>query len=509
MKRTLTILLSLIMVFSIIPMAVANATENFETEDNDTFGTANKLALNSSITGNVPYYSYNNYDIDYYKITTTANGKLELAFHHEWVNDGSTYWEVIVYKYENGQYKNEVDSTSIEGDDDQKVVILTLGAVKGGEYYIYVGPNFDHSSGKNYTISNKFTATEYYEKEFNNDFDTATNMSLDKSYSGNNDKGYYNYDLDYYKTTTTANGKLELAFHHEWVNDGSTYWEVIVYKYENGQYDNKMIETSIDGNDDQKVVFLTLGAVKGGEYYICVNGNRNSSGINYTISNKFTATEYYEKEFNGDYDIATNMKIGKKYSGNLKTSSDVDIYKLDITKSGNVRIDFTYKYIEYNYSVWNVALYRYSNNKYTEVYTGYAIGKNALLRFWNGALSKGIYYLKVSDGCYYDYSTAAEYSISAKYFVKNPSKPSKISASVKKAKATVKWSKVSGIKGYQFQISKKSNFKKTVVNKELTKCSYAKKLSRKTKYFARVRSYKVVNGKTYYSGWKKTSFKTK
>ena len=68
----------------------------------------------------------------------------------------------------------------------------------------------------------------------------------------------------------------------------------------------------------------------------------------------------------------------------------------------------------------------------------------------------------------------------------------------KKAKITVK--KAASVTGYQIQYGTKKNFKgaKSAKTKATTKT--VSKLAKK-KYYVRVRTYKVVDGKTYYSSW--------
>ena len=69
----------------------------------------------------------------------------------------------------------------------------------------------------------------------------------------------------------------------------------------------------------------------------------------------------------------------------------------------------------------------------------------------------------------------------------------------KKAKVTVK--KAASVTGYQIQYGTKKNFKgaKAVKTKATTKT--LTKLTKNKKYYVRVRTYKVVSGKTYYSSW--------
>ena len=72
---------------------------------------------------------------------------------------------------------------------------------------------------------------------------------------------------------------------------------------------------------------------------------------------------------------------------------------------------------------------------------------------------------------------------------------------------TVKWKKKSSITGYQIQYSANSKFKK---NNKKIKIKNAKTVSKKItklkaskKYYVRIRTYKIVNKKTYYSNWSK------
>ena len=93
------------------------------------------------------------------------------------------------------------------------------------------------------------------------------------------------------------------------------------------------------------------------------------------------------------------------------------------------------------------------------------------------------------------------------------------SASIKKVKAAKKailvtWKKVGGVKGYQVQVATDKKFKKNkktvTIKKQKTTKTTVKKLKAKKKYYVRVRTYKIANGKKVYSAWSKVkSVKTK
>ena len=93
------------------------------------------------------------------------------------------------------------------------------------------------------------------------------------------------------------------------------------------------------------------------------------------------------------------------------------------------------------------------------------------------------------------------------------------SASIKKVKGAKKailvtWKKVSGVNGYEIQVATDKKFKKNkktvTIKKQKTTKTTVKKLKAKKKYYVRVRTYKMVNGKKVYSSWSKAkSVKTK
>lgn len=98
--------------------------------------------------------------------------------------------------------------------------------------------------------------------------------------------------------------------------------------------------------------------------------------------------------------------------------------------------------------------------------------------------------------------------------VNKPTKPAKVTVkkttlkSVKNAKGkklVVKWKKNTAGNGYQIQYSTSKKFAKGNKTKTISKnktTSYTiKKLKKKKTYYVRIRTYKKVSGKTYYSEW--------
>ncbi len=90
------------------------------------------------------------------------------------------------------------------------------------------------------------------------------------------------------------------------------------------------------------------------------------------------------------------------------------------------------------------------------------------------------------------------------YFNINPPKTSISSAKKGSKKVTLKWKRISVVKGYQIQYSYKSNFSsaKIVTKNGYQTNSYTLKKLKSNKYcFIRIRTYKIVSGVKYYSSW--------
>ncbi len=79
------------------------------------------------------------------------------------------------------------------------------------------------------------------------------------------------------------------------------------------------------------------------------------------------------------------------------------------------------------------------------------------------------------------------------------------SVTAKSKALAVKWTKKSGVTGYEVQVALKKNFKsglKKATVKGASKTTVTvKKLKAKKTYYVRVRAYKKVEGKTFYSAW--------
>ena len=98
--------------------------------------------------------------------------------------------------------------------------------------------------------------------------------------------------------------------------------------------------------------------------------------------------------------------------------------------------------------------------------------------------------------------------------IQKPNKTSVKKSKAKKGSVELTWSKTKGVKGYEIQVATDKKFKKNkktvTIKKQKTTKTTVKKLKAKKKYYVRVRTYKIMNGKKVYSSWSKVkSVKTK
>lgn len=148
-----------------------------------------------------------------------------------------------------------------------------------------------------------------------------------------------------------------------------------------------------------------------------------------------------------------------------------------------------------------------------QVYTGQALKPNPIVKDDGARLKKGTDYT-VSYKKNTDIGTATvvikgkgSYTGTVKATFKiNPKAVAIKTLTAGRKKLTVRWKKGAGITGYQVQYSLRKDFsaKTTVaVKKAATTQATIKKLKANKTYYVRVRAYKTVGGKKYYSAWSK------
>ena len=335
-----------------------------------------------------------------------------------------------------------------------------------------------------------YAGDTYYETEDNDDYSSADYVPVNSTIYGVCSDYSYS-DTDLYKFTLSSPAKVNVQFSFNRA-DADGDWYVYLYKYEgNGDY------STLDYEDvyvyDGSYTFSSLG-LPAGTYFVKVYGYNSACGRQYSITPKCSYVSNWETEFNDEYTSADPLSMGTTRYGVNPTSSDDDWYKFTLNSPASVSVAFTHTKASAD-GDWGVYLYKYNGGgEYAQLAYEDVCVSDGNYTFPTQGLSAGTYFVKVS-GC--NSACGRQYGVTVNYSVGKPGKfrvSSRGSNSLKLA-----WNKPAGATGYQLQ-RKSGNSYKTLATVKGTSYTH-KSLTAGAGYTYRVRAYRTVGGKNYYSGW--------
>lgn len=331
-----------------------------------------------------------------------------------------------------------------------------------------------------------YAGDTYYETEDNDDYSSADYVPVNSTIYG----VCREYDSDWYKFTLSSPAKVNVQFSFNRA-DADGDWGVYLYKYDgNGDY------TKLDYKDvyvyDGSYTFSSLG-LPAGTYFVKVYGYNSACGRQYSITPKCSYVSNWETEFNDEYTSADPLSMGVTRYGVCR-EYDHDWYKFVLKAPSTVSVTFTHTKASAD-GDWDVYLYKYKGDgEYAKVAYKDVYVSDGNYTFPTLGLSAGTYFVKV-----YGYNSACgrQYGVTVNYSVGKPGKfrvSSRGSNSLKLA-----WNKPAGATGYQLQ-RKSGNSYKALATVKGTSYTH-KSLTAGAGYTYRVRAYRTVGGKNYYSGW--------
>ena len=510
----LTACMTVAMSLTVLAGSSTPVTEETDAEDinnNGTASTADVIAVNNAVEGIIwnPYTDSGSYsqveDQDWYVATITEKGYAQVNFSYE-IGTGEVHsgWSVnlyiddtstLYYRFGGGQGRIEAPASSC----------IIPGHV-GSKIYIQVSPGHPNKyasstpSNVPYTITVDNVVAGEWEQENNGSIETATAISLGKEYKGNihTDNKYgmgtLTGDEDYFKLSIPESGHYTVYMKpvDEKITDINGGWGIHAYSAND---DNKMMKF-IDGNNSPKFSLTTntspeIGFNQGDTIYFSVyTGNRFTNGVPSNIDYTFKVVK------TGNHTVTTTTtKATKSENGQIigKCSScGQEVIKDTIYKPETINIS----YVSVAYSGGSqrpqVVVYDSEGNIIIAKY--YSVSyKN------NKKVGTGTITIKMKDK--YSGTFTKKFKI-----VPKSTSLTKVKGVSKGIKVT--WKKrTSQTTGYEIQYSTDKNFKsktKTVTIKKNSANSVTiKKLKPKKTYYVRMRTYKTVSGKKYYSSWSK------
>ncbi len=391
-----------------------------DAEPNGKAATAISLPINGSSTGHVGYYYNNQRDTtDWYKVTTTGNGLLQLTLSTVRGNaSGTNPLDVNVTLYDNDAVTQLGAVEVFNGNGPGTNNILADGLAPG-TYYVKI-QNYSTSEFANYTLSDSFVPTALTgDPEPNGGPATAVNLPLNSSKTGN--VGYY-YNAkrdtaDWYKVTTGTDGLLRVYLSTIRGSDLSTNGlDVIVTLYDNNAT-TALGSVEVFSGYGPASGYITADGLAAGTYYIKVQPYSTSEFANYTITDSlFIPPLAIDAEPNGSESLASSLPgnvsvtghVGYYYNNQRDTA---DWFKLATNATGPISLTLsTARGSVYSNNSLDVNLWLYAPDGTTqlgfvEVFNGNGPGTGSIA---TGDLPAGTYYIKVQS---YSTTEFADYTL--------------------------------------------------------------------------------------------------
>ncbi|MCR5203471.1 MAG: hypothetical protein K6E47_00265 [Lachnospiraceae bacterium] len=368
----------------------------WEKESNNQLTSATEIPyLNTGIGGTLSSSS----DEDWFSFKLSKPGYVRLSLCHGYVDSSSTYWRASLYT-------DQIDSlftVNFAGNALDEAFSGYVG-LDAGTYYVKV--NDYYYSGETYVLKINYTASNYWEKEFNETIVAANSIKTDTTYYGtlrtSSDTDWYTFDLPY-------DGYVWLTFGHDYVDSSSTYWKTTIFNSSNESF----ATDEWRGNATVDYDTYCYG-LKAGTYYVRVTDYYDSN-LPYHFQVNYEKSKAWEKEFNQTIVNANPVNVNTYVYGSLMTSSDNDWYSFNIPYAGMVRVAFTHDYVNSSSNYWRTDIYDSENTSLKNAY----FSGNAMTVMYSDPVNvqPGTYYLKVSP--YYDsratYRAIVEYTTTGSF----------------------------------------------------------------------------------------------
>jgi len=469
--------------------------------------------------------------VDWYTFTLEESGQLDFSVTRDCYHIYYGIYSADAPDKRLWYNRNTMDGGLWGGGSESHTIHLTAGT-----YYFGVETSGERGGG-NYNFETSFSVTnetcrENNAGDNNNTILVADEMNLGKKYIGqiatNDTYDYYQFNVPKKMTVwMSANAERSLgfrildengievygkwtAYHEEKVNleAGDYYFSVFgKYSYDTGDYQFKVSEYKLDQPQLSSVTNLKSGVkVKwkamdlatgyhiyrktGSGSWKKIDSVEGASTLSYTDKSVKSGTVYTYSVAAYNTDLtSTYNKTGKK----IKRLSQPVVK----TENKNASVKVSWKKITgaSGYEVYKKAP---GATKWTKVKT---IKASNIVSYTDKKISNGKTYTYAVKAYYGDYESAQS---SSKKIVRLTTPSIKALSNVTGKKLKVTWGKNSKAGGYQIQYSQKKSFssKITKSNSGASKISRTLTSLKKGKtYYVKVRSYKKVNGVTYYSNW--------
>lgn len=145
-----------------------------EEESNDTMASATPISVNQRGSGNISTGE----DVDYYRFTLSKQGSIQVLFNRDYVQSTSNGWNLEI------QNSQGIALVGLEyrGGNTSEYKSMNIG-LSAGTYYVKVTQDWNWTD-VSYYFSIQYTASDDWETEFNDTFQSADTIKTNSKYYG-------------------------------------------------------------------------------------------------------------------------------------------------------------------------------------------------------------------------------------------------------------------------------------------------------------------------------------
>lgn len=251
MKKTAKIFTSLVLVFTLMFTLTSMAFAINETEDNNGFGSANIIEINTTVYGKLT-----DRDSDNFKFTINKPGYVSITFNHNANQSTARFASVFL----SGGYDRY---TSFDVSCDAPSVSTIKIGLPASTYYVAVNEDYaydKYGNNANYNFIVNYTQSDVWEQEFNNGIGSADIIEFNTTIYGSLRDG----DSDNFKFTTNNSANISIIFNHKAMQSTARFASIHL----NDGY-SKYIP--LDVSCDSSSVSTNRVSLPAGTYYVVIN----------------------------------------------------------------------------------------------------------------------------------------------------------------------------------------------------------------------------------------------
>lgn len=311
-----------------------------------------------------------NNDVNLYKVTVLCDGKLQLSFDHDYIDDSDCAWNVSIFKFKKGVYQ-KIGENVIEGNCQEPFYFRAISCEALDIIGIRVESAGNVCDNANYTIKNEFTLDETEDFELGGK--SVSYIYLDEFLPNILDS-----DADYYKIIFDKEGRLKINFSHEGANENDG-WDISIYRKESKSF-RLLGRYTVFGTDSYDRLLSVIGCKSDDEIYLKVERcqYKKTTSARYVISASLEQSDFYETDNNNSFEKAksiTAYENDSKYLGGLMGKEDANYYYVTMRDTGTLSLMLEHAYVNTN-SGWNLSVYKQVNYGLVRVASYDIKGKN-------------------------------------------------------------------------------------------------------------------------------------